>query len=100
MVILYTSGHNFVGKLIFITRIFSFIIPPERSAPPFWFYVYGTEGLILMPHCFKYFIICSFCITILLLHLSTVGDTFCWASIFIKKYWSIKMINSAVLSLK
>ena len=76
MVILYTLGYNSVKKLIPIARIFSFIIPPKRSAPPFWSYVYGAKGLILILYYFKYFVICSFCVMILLLYLSTVGDTF------------------------
>ena len=54
--------------------------------PPFWFYVYGTKGSILMPRYSKYFIIYNFCVIILLLYSSTVGDTFYWVSIFIKKY--------------
>ena len=69
-----------------IAWIFFFIIPPKRSAPPFWFYVYGAEGLILIPRYSKYFITYSFYITISLLYLSTVGDIFYWASILIKKY--------------
>ena len=100
MVTLYTLGYNSVGKFTFITRIFSFIIPSERLALPFWFYVYGAKGLILIPRCSKYSVICSFCVTILLLYLSTIKDTFCWASIFIKKYWSVKMIDFAVLLFK
>ena len=76
MVVLYTLGHNSVGKLIPITRIFFFIIPPECSAPPFWFCVYGAEGLILIPYYSKYSVTCSFYVTILLLYSSTVGDTF------------------------
>ena len=97
MVILHTLGHNFVKKLTPIARIFSFIIPPKRSAPLFWFYVYGAKGLILIPRYFKYSITCNFYITILLLYSSTVGDTFYWVLIFIKKYWSVKIINSAIL---
>ena len=69
-----------------IARIFSFTIPPKRSAPPFWFCMYGAKGLILIPRYFKYFIIYNFYVMILLLYLSTVGDTFYWALIFVKKY--------------
>ena len=76
MVVLYTLGHNSVGKFTPIARIFFFIIPPERLALPFWFYVYSIKGLILILRYFKYFIICNFCVIILLLYLSTVGDTF------------------------
>ena len=83
-----------------IARIFFFIIPPKRLAPPFWFYVYGAKGLILIPYYSKYSVICSFCVTILLLYLSIVGDTFYWALIFIKKCWSVKMIDSVVLLFK
>ena len=53
--------------------------------PPFWFYMYGIKGLILIPYYSKYSITCNFYVIILLLHLSTVGDTFYWASIFVKK---------------
>ena len=67
-------------------RIFSFITPPKRLAPPFWFYVYSTEGLILIPRYFKYSITYSFYIIILLLYLNIIGDTFYWVLIFVKKY--------------
>ena len=75
MVTLHTLGYNSVQKFTPIMRIF-FIIPPEHSAPPFWFYIYGTKGLILIPHYFKYFIIYNFYVIILLSHLNTVGNTF------------------------
>ena len=97
---MYTLGYNSVKKFTPMARIFSFIIPPKRSVPPFWSCVYGTEGLILMPRYSKYSVICSFCVTILLSYSSTVGDTFYWASIFVKKYWSVKIIDSAVLLLR
>ena len=59
-----------------IARIFFFIIPLKRSAPPFWFYVYGAKGLILMPRYSKYSVICSFYVMILLLYLNIIGDIF------------------------
>ena len=83
-----------------IARIFFFIIPPERSAPPFWSYIYGAKGLILILYYSKYSVIYNFCVTILLLYLSTVENTFYWVLIFIKKYWSVKIIDFAVLLLK
>ena len=76
MAVLYTLGYNSVRKLIPIARIFFFIIPLKRSAPPFWSYVYGTKGLILIPHYSKYFVTYNFYVTILLLHLSIIGNTF------------------------
>ena len=76
MAALYTLGHNSVGKLTPIARIFSFITPPKHSAPPFWLYMYSAKGLILIPYYSKYSVIYSFYITILLSHLSTVEDTF------------------------
>ena len=74
MIILYTSGYNSVKKFTPIARIF-FITPLKRLAPPFWFYMYGTKGSILIPYYSKYSIICNFCVIILLLYLSTVENT-------------------------
>ena len=76
MVILHTLGYNSVGKFMPIARIFFFIIPSKCLVPPFWFCVYGAKGLILIPRYFKYFVICNFCVIILLLYSSTVKDTF------------------------
>ena len=76
MVALHTLGHNSVGKLMLIARIFSFIIPLKHSAPPFWSCVYGIKGSILIPRCFKYSVIYNFYVIILLLYLSIVRDTF------------------------
>ena len=53
-----------------------FIIPLKRLAPPFWSYIYGTKGSILIPYYSKYSITYNFYGTILLLHLSTIEDTF------------------------
>ena len=100
MATLYTLGHNSIKKLLPIARIFSFITHLERLVPPFWFYVYGTKGLILIPCYSKYFIFYNFYIIILLLHLSTIRDTFYYVLIFIKKCLSVKMINLAVLLLE
>ena len=77
MAVLYTLGHNSVRKFTLIARIFFFIIPPERLAPPFWSYVYSAKGLILILRYSKYSVIRSFYVMILLLYSSTVGDTFC-----------------------
>src|SRR6185437_13047265 len=39
------SRHSILGNFPPIALHFSLIIPPKRSAPPFWSYVYGAEGL-------------------------------------------------------
>ena len=54
-------------------------------APPFWLYMYGAKGLILIPRYSKYFVVYNFYVTILLLYSNIIEDTFYWVFIFVKK---------------
>ena len=73
--LLYTPWAIIPSENSRLSHGFFFITPSKRSVPPFWFYIYGTEGSILIPRYLEYSVTCSFYITILLLYLSTVGVT-------------------------